>query len=207
MNYERFVLGPIETNSYLLFSPDRQAAIVDPVEISAEMAESIGRQRLEVKFILVTHSHVDHVHAAGELSDRFKAPIIMHSGAEKMRPFYRESCAMLGFPVNDLPSDYIAADKTGSVSLGDETLSILTTPGHSPCGISFAAGSLVVTGDLLFKGTIGRYDLPFASLAVLYNSLKKIKALPPGLAVLPGHGPVSTLKSELRFNEYLRKIP
>ena len=82
-----------------------------------------------------------------------------------------------------------------------------STPGHSPCGISLVGGELVVTGDVLFQGSVGRYDLPFASLPQLYTSLKKLAALPDQLIILPGHGEVSTIGAEKAENPYLRTVP
>ena len=207
MNYRCFVLGPIETNSFVINSDNGAAALVDPVELSTGMIDYISREKLSIKAVLITHSHVDHIHAAGEAASRFKAPLYMHSGAEKLRSFYRESCDRLGFARNEMPPDYLPADRAAPLLLGTHEIRFITTPGHSPCGISLLADTFVITGDLLFQGDIGRYDLPFSSLPVLYNSLKKIKALDPSLAVLPGHGPLTTLAEELEHNEYLRKLP
>jgi hydroxyacylglutathione hydrolase len=207
MRYERYILGPIETNTYIIYSRDAQAAIIDPALASPEIFEFITAKKLSVCAVILTHSHVDHVHGAQEAADRFRAPIYMHSGAEKLRSFYSESCSRLGFSPNSLPENYQPAEKAGAITLGAESVTLITTPGHSPCGISLTADTFVITGDLLFQDDIGRYDLPFASLPALYNSLKKIKALPPALEILPGHGPTTTLKRELEHNEYLRRLP
>jgi hydroxyacylglutathione hydrolase len=207
MKYQRFILGPLETNGYVLWDPSGEAALVDPVVPAAEIFEFLDKGKLSVRAILITHSHVDHLHGAEEAARRFDVPIYMHSAAEKLREFYEESCVWLGFEPRPMPKGYLPADKTESIRLGEEELRFITTPGHSPCGISLAAGAFVVTGDLLFKGCIGRYDLPFASLPLLYQSLKKIKTLSPALEVLPGHGPLTTLDLELRTNEYLLRLP
>jgi hydroxyacylglutathione hydrolase len=207
MQYRCFILGPIETNAFVVFSPESEAALVDPVLLSPEMLSFIEERGLAVKAVLITHSHADHLHGAATAAERFRAPVYMHSAAEKMRSFYRESCVMLGFEPSEMPEQYIPAETAAPLRLGNHEISFITTPGHSPCGISLLSDTFVITGDLLFEDDIGRYDLPFSSLPLLYNSLKKIKALSPTLEVLPGHGPLTTLRRELDHNPYLRKLP
>lgn len=207
MQYHYFVQGPIETNCFIISSADNQALVVDPVEASPEIPDFLTKHNLDLKGILITHSHVDHLHGAEELLNRYNVPLYMHGGAEKMRSFYRQSCMLLGFSEKEMPAKYLHADDLEDITLGQEKIRILTTPGHSPCGLSFVTETFVLTGDLLFQDCIGRYDLPFASLPVLYNSLKKILALPVSLEVLPGHGPFTTLEREIKHNEYLKKIP
>src|SRR3989339_561543 len=177
MQYRRFVLGPIETNSYVIHDGRGNGVLVDPADVDAGQTGFIESNHLKITAILITHSHVDHVYAAGELSTRFSAPLFMHEAAEKFRDFYRESCGHLGYPENELPCDYTPLGKVKTIPVGQEALTVLPTPGHSACGVSFLAEDFILTGDLLFKGSIGRYDLPGASLTALYSSLKKIKKL------------------------------
>jgi glyoxylase-like metal-dependent hydrolase (beta-lactamase superfamily II) len=202
MHYKKFVLGPLETNSYVLYA-GTDAYIIDPVVLAEEMGTFIQQEGLKVQAIIATHSHVDHIYDARETADYHHVPVYMNNGAEKLRDIFADSCLMLGFESKEMVRDYKNLDAGTQITLGEERLEVLQTPGHSPCGISLRTADILVTGDLLFKGSIGRYDLPHASMVVLYNSLKKVKALPDSLKILPGHGPESELGEEKRTNEFL----
>jgi hydroxyacylglutathione hydrolase len=206
VQYKRFVLGPLETKSYVVHDGHGEAVLVDPAAYDNGQMAYLKKQGLRVSAILITHSHVDHVYGAAEAASALQAPIYMHEAAEQLRGFYGESCTLLGYPKNELPRDYRPLGDVESVPVGAETLGVIRTPGHSSCGVSFLADGFLLTGDLLFQGSIGRYDLPGASLPALYHSLKKIKKLKGPLAVLPGHGPETTLETELRSNEYLMTV-
>jgi len=197
-----FPAGPIETNMYLVYAEQGDAALIDPVELTDKLLEFISRSKLKIGAILITHTHVDHMHAASLAVEKFNVPIYMHSAAEKMRQFYEETCEMLDFPRNTIPNDYIACDKLEKIAFGDAELSILTSPGHSPCGLMFYCDKFLISGDLLFKGSIGRYDLHLASLPLLYQSLKKLSSFPDELVIYPGHGPSTTLGFERKNNPY-----
>jgi glyoxylase-like metal-dependent hydrolase (beta-lactamase superfamily II) len=128
----------------------------------------------------------------------------MHEKAEVLRPFFRASCEMHGFAEKEMLEKYTPLNRMEFLQVGKEKLRILLTPGHSLCGVSLASDTFVITGDTLFKGDMGRYDLPGSSLPQLYASLKKLAALPDDLDVLPGHLELSTLALEKRENEYLK---
>jgi glyoxylase-like metal-dependent hydrolase (beta-lactamase superfamily II) len=197
-----FPSGPIETNMYLAYSSDGDAALIDPVDLTDALLEFIGKLNLKIGAMLITHTHVDHMHAAALAVERFGVPLYMHGAAEKMREFYEDSCEMLDFPKNSIPKAYIACDKMEKISFGGAELSVITSPGHSPCGLMFYCENFLISGDTLFKGSIGRYDLLLASLPLLYQSLKKLNAFPDDLTVYPGHGPSTTLGYERKNNPY-----
>ena len=204
MHYERFVLGPLETNVYLLYTEGKEACLVDPVLRDKRLEGFIEKKGLVVESVVITHAHVDHFYDAESYVERYRVPVYMHEKAEALRPFFRASCGMHGFAEKEMLEHYTPLNRITSFQVGEESLRILTTPGHSLCGISLASGSFVITGDVLFKGDMGRYDLPGSSLAQLYASLKKLAALPDELEVLPGHLDLSTLGAEKRENEYLK---
>jgi glyoxylase-like metal-dependent hydrolase (beta-lactamase superfamily II) len=197
-----FQAGPIETNMYLAYSKEGDAALIDPVELTDQLLEYIGKQNLKIGAVLITHTHVDHMHAASAAVEKFGAPLYIHGAAEKMRQFYQDTCEMLDFSKNSIPGNYIACEKLEKISFGESELSVITSPGHSPCGLMFYCKNFLISGDTLFKGSIGRYDLLLASLPLLYQSLKKLNDFPDDLLVFPGHGSSTTLGFERKNNPY-----
>ncbi|OGJ84181.1 MAG: hypothetical protein A2268_10510 [Candidatus Raymondbacteria bacterium RifOxyA12_full_50_37] len=201
-----FELGPIETNSYVLYTKEKTACIVDPVQVCRGMTQFIETEGLEVRSIVATHSHADHVHAAALFARQFNVPVRMHAAAEELREFYRDSCFLLGFEPNELITDYKKIDEGDTLSLGNETMKVMHTPGHSHCSISLVADDLVVTGDVLFQGSVGRYDLPGGSFNLLCGSLQRLCALDERLVVLPGHGPVTDIGTQKYDNAFISSI-
>lgn len=206
MEYQTFPSGPIETNVYVLYTASGEAAIVDPVLFSDAMNRWIAGKKLSVKAVLLTHAHADHNYEAEKTAAFFKVPVFLHPGAEKIRDFFENSCVKLGFARKTMLTGYQPLEDGRQIALGPETLTAITTPGHTPCGVAFECANLLVTGDVLFQGGIGRYDLPGASLPLLYQSLKKIMALKGDRVVLPGHGPSTTLEEERASNPYLQAV-
>ncbi|MBL8027877.1 MAG: MBL fold metallo-hydrolase [Fibrobacteres bacterium] len=199
-----FPSGPLETNTYLVHSEAGDAAIVDPVELNSALFTKINELKLIVRALLITHTHVDHIYSISEYASKFNVPVYMHSAAEKMRDFYTESCEMLGFGSNTMPKEYFACDRLETIQFGQSKLSVITSPGHSPCGIMYMADDFIITGDTLFKGSIGRYDLHLASLPLLYQSLKKLAPFQDDVKIYPGHGPSTTLGYERKTNHFLQ---
>lgn len=204
MQYQRFILGPIETNAYVLYNARGAAVVVDPVVRDEAMEAFILGSGLKVESIFITHAHLDHCYDAQSWAGLYKAPVYMNRKAEMLRHFFKDSCDKFGVPVREMIRDYKPAEGMSFLPVGTDMLRVLATPGHSSCSLSLVSDSFVVTGDVLFKGDIGRYDLPGAGLVQLYASLKKLAALPENLAVLPGHGEESTIAAERAGNEYLR---
>ncbi len=202
----QFIEGPLETNSYIVFADNGDAALIDPAHISEQILASIKDHGLTIKAILATHSHVDHIYDAVAALDRFNCPLYMHSAAEKLRVFYNHSCELLGFAENEMIRNYTPCEKLQSINFGTASLSITTTPGHSPCGLIFYTEGLMFSGDLLFCGGIGRYDLPHASLPLLYQSLKKLNNFHDDTVVYSGHGLTTSMKKEREGNRYLECI-
>lgn len=200
--------GPMANFVYVLADPSTSRAwVVDPAWEPVAVVKVAREQGYEVTGVLATHFHQDHIggeimgqHIPGvrELRAEFDLPMMIH-----------ETEAERGAEIAGCPPDRVETFRDGDVlELGDLPVEVLHTPGHSPGSCCFRAGSHVLTADTLFVQGIGRIDLPHSDVDDMYRSLQRLKALPPELAIYPGHdyGPESssTIGRELKWNAYLR---
>ncbi len=203
---KRLVLGPLATNCYLLScTKTKETVIIDPAEASTVLLEIIGDNDFHLKYIINTHGHGDHIGGNRFLKEKYSAKLMIHRLDEDMLIDDKKNFSFYaGIPVQSpLPDEYL--EDGMSLKVGLLSLSIIHTPGHSPGGVSIKVEGMIFTGDTLFKGGIGRTDLPGGSLPVLINSIKeKLFILDGSYEVLPGHGPATTLKQELEDNPWLK---
>ncbi|HAW60635.1 MAG TPA: MBL fold metallo-hydrolase [Actinobacteria bacterium] len=207
MILHRLVVGP-STNCYILAPPTAgQAVVIDPGGEGGRILGILKANALKVKYIINTHGHYDHIAADDELAQVTGAPIYIHAGDVGLLGKPEENLSLLFFgnsftlssPVMELGNDQI-------LELKDLRLKVLHTPGHTPGSISILVGDNLFTGDLLFKGSVGRTDLPGSSYKALMGSLKKIATLPDSVKVYPGHGPETILGEEKKHNPFLRGL-
>ena len=195
-------VGGFEVNCSIL-SENGKAWIVDPGQEADRIADLLAKKGLEPAAILLTHGHFDHIGGIPGLLGKFPdLPVYVH---EKDMP-------MFGHPLNQLPPEYASFAKpknlTNLNSLESlEGLEILETPGHTPGGVCyyFPKDKLLLSGDTLFAGSVGRTDLPGGDMATLMDSLKKLTALPDDTLVIPGHGMHTTIAAEKRGNPFLQQ--
>ncbi|MCD6352164.1 MAG: MBL fold metallo-hydrolase [Armatimonadetes bacterium] len=190
------VVGPLETNCYL-FPADEGLLIVDPGDEPDRIAQacaSLGEPRA----ILLTHGHPDHTAAAPALAERFGIPVL---APEADRQWLEGNFDLWGFPVEPLRCDW--QDVSQALPEG---LRLLATPGHSPGSVCFLAEGAGFVGDLIFRGSVGRADLPGSDPAQLMASLRLlVQEVPPDLPLFPGHGPATTIAAELAINPWLQE--
>jgi glyoxylase-like metal-dependent hydrolase (beta-lactamase superfamily II) len=174
MEIKTLVVGPISTNCYLI-SSGKELAIIDPGANSKKILKEIENLGFKVKYIILTHSHLDHISAAQEMKRETGAKILAHE-------IERYS---LNFPVD------ISLKEGDEIKIGKEILKVLHTPGHTPGSICLLSKDFVFTGDTLFKEGVGRTDLPGGSQIQLEKSLQKLsRFLKPGMKIYPGHGEI-----------------
>jgi glyoxylase-like metal-dependent hydrolase (beta-lactamase superfamily II) len=196
---------PLAVNSYLAHDDaTRDAVLIDPGEFSERIEERIAALRLTVHWILDTHGHFDHIGANAEASRSLAAPIVCHSlDAPMLEDPIRNGSALFGMPTPASKADRLVEDGE-SLAAGSLTVRVLHTPGHSPGGVCYLIGEDLFSGDTLFAGGIGRYDLPGGDGRALLASIRaKLLVLPPRTRVHPGHGPATTIERELNSNPYL----
>ncbi len=205
MNYQLVIVGPLETNCYIYFCPEtRECAVIDPGAEADQIFPLITHLNLKPVIILNTHGHVDHTGANLEIKDRYRAPIAMH---QDDLPLLEENIQlefglMLGAKPTPRP-DRLLADGD-EVRVGQTSLKVIHTPGHSPGSVCFHTPGILFSGDTLFCGGVGRTDLPGGSWKDLIRSLRtRVLTYPDETLVLPGHGPRTTIGEEKENNPFL----
>lgn len=197
MIVETFTVGMLSTNCYIAGSQEtKEAIIVDPgLDLSSEanpILNYIALTKLNVKFIVNTHGHDDHIKGDALFQQKYNVPICVH----KLDEHFIEDLEKSKLPPNLLLKD------GDLIKIGNETLKVLHTPGHTPGSICLVGEKLVFTGDTLFAGGIGRTDFPGGSMRDMMNSLKKLMELPLNLLVYPGHGESSIIVEEKKSNPF-----
>lgn len=200
--------GPAQTNGFLLYDEkSKEAAVVDaPLESAQKFADLIKELDLNLKFILLTHSHWDHFGDSAELQRLTGANIYIHPDDEyRMLNPSEHAYLPLPFEIKAVKNAkyYLDGDK---VKIGSLKLEVMHAPGHTEGGVCLVERSkkVVFTGDALFNGSIGRTDLPGGSPGVLKATLiRKICALPEDFKVYPGHGPTTTIGDEKASNPFI----
>ncbi len=208
-------LGPLAANAYLIGDEGtREAVVIDPGQEPEPLLARIADEGWRVTALLCTHAHFDHIGGALALQEATGA--ILHVPAPERAwleaPMSNLSAALAAAGVPEVRLSGIRAEGVGDgfwLALGSGVVEALSTPGHTPGGLSFYApglgeGGAVFTGDSLFAGTIGRTDLPGGDAVRLLASIReRLLTLPPATAVLPGHGRATTVEDERLLNPYL----
>lgn len=213
MKIKIFEFNPIAVNTYVLYDKTGECVIVDPACFYPNEQEALVKfikdKKLVVKHILNTHLHFDHVFGVNFVEKQFGVKMQAHKADEFLLETMNEQLAMFGFTPN---GDYVPTigkyiDENDTIEFGNQKLSIMHVPGHSPGSIVFynKEQNIAVSGDVLFNGSIGRTDLPQANHRQLIEGIKtKLLVLPPDTLVYPGHGPATNIKGEMRHNPFLQ---
>lgn len=209
MDYQIIPVTAFAQNCTLIWcTATQQAAVVDPGGDAATIKAKVAEQDVTVTQILLTHGHLDHVGAAAELAAFYSVPLV---GPHKADAFWLDNLPtqseMFGFTHCDPLTPDRWLEEGDTVKLGEITFEILLCPGHTPGHIVFfdRPSRLLISGDVIFNGGVGRSDFPQGSHTDLIASIKN-KLLPLGddVTFLPGHGPVSTLGRERISNPFLQ---
>jgi glyoxylase-like metal-dependent hydrolase (beta-lactamase superfamily II) len=212
LDFRILPVTPFQQNCTLLWCEDtRRVAIVDPGGEPDRIVALIDSLELIPESILLTHGHLDHVGAAGDLKMRLGLPIV---GPHREDAFWIDAlasqCRMFGFPpVTPFQPDRWLEDGD-RVQVGNQDLEVILCPGHTPGHVVFyhAAGRLAQVGDVLFQGSIGRTDFPRGSHRQLLDSIRgRLFPLGDEVRFIPGHGPMSTFGDERRGNPYVGAGP
>ncbi len=194
-------------NCILVTDPaSRDTVIVDPGGEPDRIAREIRARNLKPVAICLTHGHVDHVSGATSLKQTFQVPVYLHPGDRLLASQVPMQCRMFGIPVEKTPEVDHPLDEGQLLSLGSVALRVLHTPGHSPGSVCFLAEQdppVLLSGDLLFAGSIGRTDLPGGNGEAMMQSLRRVSEMEPRMKVIPGHGPATTIGSERRSNPFI----
>ncbi|MFA5074082.1 MAG: MBL fold metallo-hydrolase [Nitrospirota bacterium] len=198
-------VGPLGVNCYIISDEKtRDAVVIDPGGDPDDILKIVRNKKLTVLFVVITHAHFDHVGANKAVQDATGAKILMHKEDEKLLASAANQGAFFGIQsVPSPPADrYI--EHGDFITVGEISLRVLHTPGHSQGGVCLLGEGVVFTGDTLFAGSIGRSDFPGGNPATLLHSIKThLMTLPDTTKVFPGHGPASTIGQERLHNPFL----
>ena len=197
-------VGLYEANCIILWNESNKALIIDPGADADLITEYIEKAKLEPVAVFLTHGHFDHVSGVDGILEKYTLPVYLHSGDKELL-FCDLNISQPGYP-RIMREDAI----NYSLDEGDEVPlfggKILHTPGHSKGStcLYFESDKLLISGDTLFSGSIGRTDLPGGSYMQIMKSLKRLTELPDETMVISGHGPITNIRSEKLDNPYLQ---
>ena len=206
MIIEMLTVGPFQENCYII-GDEGVGALIDPGDEASRIAMAVEQTNLEIGSIIVTHAHIDHVGAVAALVDEYSCPVLMHADAEPMLKQLPTQAMMMGLKFGKVPRVDRHVEDEEVLEVGDLRLRSLYTPGHAPGHLAFYVEdeSLVISGDALFAGSVGRVDLPGGSMEVLIRSIEeRLLTLPDETRVYPGHGPQTTISNERTSNQFLQ---
>ncbi|HGJ67111.1 TPA: MBL fold metallo-hydrolase [bacterium] len=198
-------LGLMQANCYLLeCEKTNSAVVIDPGGDTEEILNLIKKGNLELKAIINTHGHIDHIASNNDLKKNSSAKLYIHKAdADMITNPQKNLSFFIGEPFISVSADILLKDGD-IIDIGEISLKVRHTPGHSPGSICLIADGVIFTGDLLFAGSIGRYDFPGSSYDQIMLSLKMIMELDNDIIVYSGHGPKTTIGEEKKNNPFLQ---
>jgi glyoxylase-like metal-dependent hydrolase (beta-lactamase superfamily II) len=185
----------------------REAIVIDPGDDVSGIVEILDRHGLKAKMIVITHAHIDHIGGAHKLRQLTGAPVYMHEDDKMLSDRLDFQAAWLGIETPEDPGIDTPAREGDVLRAGSIAAEVLHTPGHTPGSISLylPLENKLIAGDTLFRGSVGRTDLPGGDTAQIGRSIKgKLYALPEHTIVFPGHGQTTTIGEEKRSNPFVR---
>ncbi|MGB6522311.1 MAG: MBL fold metallo-hydrolase [Candidatus Cybelea sp.] len=211
LHCETFEAGRLACNCTILADDlSGEAIVVDGGDGADEVDAYLRERNWRAKLLVHTHAHIDHIGDLGRLRELTRGRGLLHPADVPLYPMLAMQARWLGLPhaprVVALDGDLLDGDR---IELGDARVEVLHTPGHTPGSVSFAirngSETTLLTGDTLFAGAIGRWDLGGTSMGDIVRSIQhKLMDFPDATPVIPGHGPSTTIGTERRSNPYLR---
>jgi glyoxylase-like metal-dependent hydrolase (beta-lactamase superfamily II) len=205
---ETFPVGPLRCNCTLLANLEtREAIVIDPGDEIAGILTRLARRQLTLKQIIVTHAHIDHIGGAAQLRRVTGAPVLFHPADLPILAMMDMQAAWLGVPTPEKVVLDQSADDGLPVGIPGLEAEVIHTPGHTPGSLSlyFPKQELLLAGDTLFAGSVGRTDLPGGDTRALLRSIHtRLMTLPENTLVVPGHGEETTLGQESQTNPFLQ---
>ncbi len=207
MNVKGFELGPLQTNTYILWKDGQpDAMVIDPADEPETILDFLKENALLLKYIFLTHAHFDHVGAVPEIKKATGAKIILHPEEMLIYEAARDMAAFWGYDIDPLPEVDETPGDGYSISLAGQEFKIIHTPGHSPGSVSLYIEGMVFTGDTIFAGSVGRTDFEGGDINKLISSYRRLMELPDDTRIFPGHGPTSTIGVERQENPFSREF-
>lgn len=205
-----FTFGPFQENTYILWDETLECLIIDPGNANAsehkQLRDFISEKKLKPQRLILTHAHIDHINGNKYVWDTYGLLPEVHKEDVYFIERHAVSGAMYGLTVDPSPMAEKFIEEGDVISFGNSKLQVVHTPGHAPGHVTFynKDEGFMISGDVLFYGSIGRYDLPMGNLETLLSSIKnKLFPLGDAMKVYSGHGPSTTIGFERMNNPYL----
>jgi glyoxylase-like metal-dependent hydrolase (beta-lactamase superfamily II) len=210
LQIQSFIFSPVQENTYILYNELKECIIIDPGSYFDEekdaMKTFIEERELTPKMLLNTHCHLDHVFGNKFIAETYTLTLQLHEKEKELLAFAPVSGLKYNMPFDNYAGEFIFLKEGDKIMLGTDELEIFETPGHSPGSICFYCRkqNFIISGDVLFQRSVGRSDLPGGDHQILINSItQKLLVLPDETKVYSGHGPVTTVGEERKYNPFL----
>jgi hydroxyacylglutathione hydrolase len=210
LKVKSFVFSPIQENTYLLYNEFNDCLIIDPgcyfSEEEDELKDFITQSSLLPRMLLNTHCHLDHVFGNKFVAETWELTLNLHEKEKMLLDYAPTSGLMYNLPFDNYAGDYIYLKEGDVVTLGQDELTVIEAPGHSPGHICFycAKQNFIISGDVLFNRSIGRTDLPGGNHETLLKNIReKLFVLPDETVVYSGHGEQTTIGEEKKYNPFV----
>ena len=210
-NVKVLTFSPVQENTYILFNNEKDAIIVDPgcygPSEEGQLRQFIEKEGLTPRLLLNTHCHLDHIFGMKFVAENWSLIPHIHRLEKPVLEYGPVAGLMWNLPFDVYNGELAYLEEGGQAGLVGDPLEIFFTPGHSPGSISFysASNGFVVSGDVLFRGSIGRTDLPGGDFQTLASSIReKLYTLPDETVVYSGHGAATTIGTEKKTNAFVK---
>jgi len=213
LTVQPFTFNPVRENTYILYNEKGDCCIIDPgcyfAAEEQELVAFIQQNKLKPVLLLNTHCHLDHIFGNRFINKTYNLTLHLHSLEKPVLDYGPAAGQLWQLPFDNYDGELIFIEEGQTIRIGEEELHILFTPGHSPGSVSFYSKEhkFVISGDVLFQGSVGRTDLPGGDFAVLEESIKtKLYTLAADTIVYPGHGDSTTIGDEIKDNPFVKMI-
>jgi glyoxylase-like metal-dependent hydrolase (beta-lactamase superfamily II) len=210
IHIQKFTFNPFQENTYLIYNNEKDCVVLDPGNSNPvedqQLFDFIEEENLQPFLIFNTHAHLDHILGNQSVHDAYDIPVALHPKEKEIYKSSPQLAQMYGMPPFELPEPTVWVDVDAPLKIGEEKLQLLFTPGHSPGEVSLyhEDSKQLIAGDVLFRESIGRTDLPGGDHATLLESIRnKFWPLPEEVEVFCGHGPETTIGHEKENNPFL----
>ena len=211
LQVKKFVFSPVEENTYVVYNESKECSIIDPGcyfnNERNELKDFLGELSLRPKYLLNTHCHLDHVFGEKFIHDTYQLIPYMHQNEKEMLDLAPLAALQWNLPFDAYKGEVNYLTEGDLIRLGEDVLKIIYAPGHSPGHICFycEAQKFIISGDVLFRQSIGRTDLPGGDFDTLINNIRqKLFVLPDDVVVYSGHGPETMIGFEKKYNPFLQ---
>ena len=205
MIIKQFIAGPLENNMYLLVDDDtKQAVLIDATALTSDITDTVKNLGADVKYILLTHGHFDHIMGLNDLKNALGAQAVINKNDLVLSDKINEFTRMFNMPESIPPVYERFVDDGDTIQIGNINIKVISTPGHTEGGVCYLVDDNLFSGDTLFRDSVGRTDLWGGNFEKLYDSIKnKLFKLDDNIKVFPGHGPMTTIGYEKKYNEII----